>query len=113
MSTNYTRSTILSYSFVGGNYKAMVRLRIDFAGPFQVQMFFLTVDSFSKLLEKQRLSSGSATIKAMREIFATHGISGHQLRNPIMIVSIPQKNVRTSFQKIECGMFLWRRFPDN
>ncbi|GBM79747.1 hypothetical protein AVEN_164487-1 [Araneus ventricosus] len=95
----------------------MVRVRIDSAGPFQSQMFFLPVDSFSKLLEKQRLSSSSATskatIKAMREIFATHGISCHQLRNPIMVASIPQKNVRTSFQKIEYGIFLWRRIPDN
>ncbi|GBN35969.1 hypothetical protein AVEN_248115-1 [Araneus ventricosus] len=117
MSTNYRRSTILSYSFVGGYYKAMVRVHIDFAGHFQGQMFFLPVDSFSKWLEEKRLSSGSATskatIKAMREIFAAHGISGHELRNPIMVASIPQKNVRTSFQKIEYGIFLWRRIPDN
>ncbi|GBO10557.1 hypothetical protein AVEN_190260-1 [Araneus ventricosus] len=39
-------------------------------------MFFLLVDSFSKWLEVKRLSSAtsSATIKVMREIFATHGI---------------------------------------
>ncbi|GBM63128.1 Uncharacterized protein K02A2.6 [Araneus ventricosus] len=39
-------------------------------------MFFLLVDSFSKWLEVKCLSSAtsSATIKVMREIFATHGI---------------------------------------
>ncbi|GBM35269.1 Uncharacterized protein K02A2.6 [Araneus ventricosus] len=56
--------------------KPWSRVHIDFAGPFQGQMFFLLVDSFSKWLEVKRLSSAtsSATIKVMRDIFATHGI---------------------------------------
>ncbi|GBN52888.1 Transposon Tf2-11 polyprotein [Araneus ventricosus] len=56
--------------------KPWSRVHIDFAGPFQGQMFFLLVDSFSKWLEVKRLSSATsnATIKVMREIFATHGI---------------------------------------
>ncbi|GBN21583.1 Uncharacterized protein K02A2.6 [Araneus ventricosus] len=56
--------------------KPWSRVHIDFAGPFQGQMFFLLVDSFSKWLEVKRLSSvtSSVTIKVTREIFATHGI---------------------------------------
>ncbi|GBM18092.1 hypothetical protein AVEN_75516-1 [Araneus ventricosus] len=56
--------------------KPWSRVYIDFAGPFQGQMFFLLVNSFSKWLEVKRLSSAtsSATIRVMREMFATHGI---------------------------------------
>ncbi|GBM58705.1 Uncharacterized protein K02A2.6 [Araneus ventricosus] len=56
--------------------KPWLRVHIEFAGLFQDQMFFLLIDSFSKWLEVKRLSSATscATIRVMREIFATHGI---------------------------------------
>ncbi|GBN90691.1 Uncharacterized protein K02A2.6 [Araneus ventricosus] len=56
--------------------KPWSRVHTDFAGPFRGQMFFLLVDSFSKWLEVKRLSSAtsSATIRVIREIFATLGI---------------------------------------
>ncbi|GBM93184.1 Uncharacterized protein K02A2.6 [Araneus ventricosus] len=63
--------------------KPWSRVYIDFAGPFQGQMFFLLVDSFSKLLEVKRLSSATsrATINDTREIFATHGIPDSMASN--------------------------------
>ncbi|GBO02091.1 hypothetical protein AVEN_252249-1 [Araneus ventricosus] len=102
-------STILSYSFVVGYYKAMLRVHIDFAGPFQGQMFFLPVDSFLKWLEEKRLSSGSATSKAtkkvMREIFASHGISSHELRNLIMVASYLRRMSELPFKKLNTAYF--------
>ncbi|XP_046869411.1 uncharacterized protein K02A2.6-like [Drosophila willistoni] len=52
------------------------RLHIDFAGPFQGKTFLLVVDSYSKWLEVAVVSSTStaATIKVLRQLFATHGL---------------------------------------
>ena len=52
------------------------RIHIDHAGPFLNKMFLIVVDAFSKWLEVCIVPSTSseATIRALRPIFATHGI---------------------------------------
>ncbi|KAL1435106.1 hypothetical protein MTO96_011270 [Rhipicephalus appendiculatus] len=52
------------------------RLHVDFAGPFQGQVFFIFVDSFSKWLEVVPVSSmaSSTVIRCLRRLFATHGL---------------------------------------
>ncbi|XP_015263543.1 PREDICTED: uncharacterized protein K02A2.6-like [Gekko japonicus] len=52
------------------------RLHIDFAGPFHGLLFLVTVDSYTKWLEISPVSATStkATIRALRKIFATHGL---------------------------------------
>ena len=52
------------------------RLHLDFAGPFQGQIFLILVDSYTKWLEVVRVSSTTASVvvRALRSIFATHGI---------------------------------------
>uniref|UniRef100_A0A224YY41 RNA-directed DNA polymerase n=1 Tax=Rhipicephalus zambeziensis TaxID=60191 RepID=A0A224YY41_9ACAR len=52
------------------------RLHVDFAGPFQGQVFFIVVDSFSKWLEVVPVSSmtSSTVIRCLRRLFATHGL---------------------------------------
>ncbi|XP_046868366.1 uncharacterized protein K02A2.6-like [Drosophila willistoni] len=52
------------------------RVHIDFTGPFQGKTFFLVVDFYSKWLEVAVVSSTStaATIKVLRQLFATHGL---------------------------------------
>ena len=52
------------------------RLHIDFAGPFQGHIFLIVVCSYSKWLEVRKVPSTSteATVRVLRELFATHGI---------------------------------------
>ncbi|XP_015269762.1 PREDICTED: uncharacterized protein K02A2.6-like [Gekko japonicus] len=52
------------------------RLHIDFAGPFPGRLFLVTVDSYSKWLEISPVAatSAKATIRALRGLFATHGL---------------------------------------
>ena len=52
------------------------RVHVDFAGPFQGQLFLIVVDSQSKWLEVVPTSTVStrATINALRKLFATHGL---------------------------------------
>nr|XP_050035646.1 uncharacterized protein K02A2.6-like [Dermacentor andersoni] len=52
------------------------RLHIDFAGPFQGNVFLIVVDSHSKWLEVCRMTSMSAAAVCakLRFLFATHGI---------------------------------------
>ncbi|XP_015279864.1 PREDICTED: uncharacterized protein K02A2.6-like, partial [Gekko japonicus] len=52
------------------------QLHIDFAGPFHGLLFLVMVDSHSKWLEVSPVSATStkATIRALRKIFATHGL---------------------------------------
>ena len=52
------------------------RIHVDFAGPFNGQMFLLAVDAKSKWIEVFPMSSttASATIQALRFLFATHGL---------------------------------------
>ncbi|XP_064469922.1 uncharacterized protein K02A2.6-like [Ornithodoros turicata] len=52
------------------------RLHVDFAGPFHGQSFLLVADAYSKWLEVKLMPSTSAeaTVNALQEIFATHGI---------------------------------------
>ena len=70
------------------------RIHLDFAGPFKNKMWLLVVDAFSKWPEIHSMESttAEATIKHLRQIFATHGL-------PRQIVSDngPQF-VATSFQ---------------
>lgn len=56
--------------------KPWTRLHVDFAGPFQGQVFLIVVDSHSKWLEVIPVNSMSATstIDHLRSLFATHGI---------------------------------------
>ena len=52
------------------------RIHLDFAGPFQKNMFLVAVDAFSKWPEVRIMSSTSAekTIDVLRDIFSTHGL---------------------------------------
>ena len=52
------------------------RAHVDFAGPFNGGMFLIVVDAKSKWMEVIQMSStsASATIKALRSLFATHGL---------------------------------------
>ena len=52
------------------------RIHIDHAGPFMKCLFLVVVDTFSKWLEVRIVSSTSskATISALRQMFASHGI---------------------------------------
>ncbi|XP_060098658.1 uncharacterized protein LOC132574313, partial [Heteronotia binoei] len=56
--------------------KPWSRLHIDFAGPFQGQIFMIIVDAYSKWLEVIPVGSTSAAaaIKALRRVLCTHGI---------------------------------------
>ena len=71
------------------------RIHVDFTGPFKNKMWLLAVDAFSKWPEIHSMETitAEATIKHLRQIFATHGL-------PRQIVSDngPQF-VATSFQK--------------
>ena len=52
------------------------RLHVSFAGPFNGGMFLIVVDAKSKWMEVIPMSStsASATIRALRSLFATHGL---------------------------------------
>ena len=52
------------------------RVHLDFAGPFNGGMFLLVVDAKSKWMEVIQMSStsASATIRALRSLFAMHGL---------------------------------------
>ncbi|XP_032997764.1 uncharacterized protein K02A2.6-like [Lacerta agilis] len=52
------------------------RVHIDYAGPFQGQLFLIVVDSHSKWLKVTPTStmSSRATINSLRKLFATHGL---------------------------------------
>ena len=52
------------------------RAHIDFAGPFMGKMFLIVVDSHSKWLEVEVMSSitSEATIEKLRDLFARYGI---------------------------------------
>ena len=51
-------------------------IHIDFAGPFMGKMFLIVVDSNSKWIEVEVMSSitSEATIEKLRDTFARHGI---------------------------------------
>ena len=51
------------------------RVHVDFSGPFNGGMFLIVVDAKSKCMEVIQMSStsASATIRALRSLFATHG----------------------------------------
>ena len=75
------------------------RLHIDFAGPFLGKLFVVLVDSYSKWLEVAVVPScsTSATIRFLRNVFATHG-------TPDQIVS----DNGTAFSSVEFKSFLER-----
>ena len=75
------------------------RLHIDFAGPFLGKLFVVLVDAYSKWLEVAVVPScsASATIRFLRNIFATHG-------TPDLIVS----DNGTAFSSEEFQSFLKR-----
>ncbi|XP_029139137.1 uncharacterized protein K02A2.6-like [Protobothrops mucrosquamatus] len=52
------------------------RIHVDFAGPFQGQLFLIVVDSHSKWLEVTLVPTMTTarTIQELRRIFATHGL---------------------------------------
>ncbi|XP_060097587.1 uncharacterized protein K02A2.6-like, partial [Heteronotia binoei] len=56
--------------------KPWSRLHIDFAGPFQGQIFLIIVDAYTKWLEVVPVGSTSsaAAIRALRRVLCTHGI---------------------------------------
>ncbi|XP_060108066.1 LOW QUALITY PROTEIN: uncharacterized protein K02A2.6-like, partial [Heteronotia binoei] len=56
--------------------KPWSRLHIDFAGPFQGQIFLIIVDAYTKWLEVIPVGSTSsaAAIRALRRVLCTHGI---------------------------------------
>ncbi|XP_060092539.1 uncharacterized protein K02A2.6-like, partial [Heteronotia binoei] len=56
--------------------KPWSRLHLDFAGPFQGQIFMIIVDAYTKWLEVIPVGSTSsaAAIRALRRVLSTHGI---------------------------------------
>ena len=52
------------------------RIHIDFAGPLFQKMFFVLVDSHSKWAEvvEMKSTTSAATIKVLRQFFATYGL---------------------------------------
>ena len=58
------------------------RVHVDFAGPFQDNMFFLAIDAHSKYPEIviMRKTTASETVSVLRTVFARHGL-------PLQIVS--------------------------
>ena len=52
------------------------RLHVDYAGPYKGEMFLIVIDAYSKWLEVHCMKSttSNATIKKLRDIFATHGL---------------------------------------
>ncbi|XP_060093621.1 uncharacterized protein K02A2.6-like, partial [Heteronotia binoei] len=56
--------------------KPWSRLHLDFAGPFQGQIFMIIVDAYTKWLEVIPVGSTSsaAAIRALRRVLCTHGI---------------------------------------
>lgn len=72
------------------------RIHIDHAGPFHGKIFLIVVDAYSKWLEVREVptTSTAATVKVLRELFATHGI-------PKVIVS----DNGTSFTSTEFSEF--------
>lgn len=71
------------------------RIHIDFVGPFHGQMFLVVADAYSKWVEIKLMHSTSsdAVIRALRSIFATHGL-------PDLLVSDngPQLTTTTPFE---------------
>ena len=56
-----------------------IHLHIDHVGPFVGHTFLIVVDAHSKWIESHVVNSNSseATIKVLRNLFATHGIQEH------------------------------------
>ncbi|XP_063879465.1 uncharacterized protein K02A2.6-like [Scylla paramamosain] len=56
---------------------AWQRLHIDFAGPFLDHSYLIIVDAYSKWPEvvPMKLTTSCATIKALMQMFATHGLT--------------------------------------
>ncbi|XP_060106178.1 uncharacterized protein K02A2.6-like, partial [Heteronotia binoei] len=56
--------------------KPWSRLHLDFAGPFQGQIFMIIVDAYTKWLEVIPVGSttSAAAIRALRRVLSTHGI---------------------------------------
>ena len=56
--------------------KTWQRINIDFAGPFQGRMFFITVDAHSWWPEVIEMTSttATATIQELRRLFAAYGL---------------------------------------
>ncbi|XP_048091652.1 uncharacterized protein K02A2.6-like [Alosa alosa] len=79
------------------------RLHIDFAGPFHGKVFLIVVDSYSKWLEVELVSSMSSSAvitTSLRKLMVTHGL-------PDVIVS---DNV-TAFTSAEFKRFVQRDWP--
>ena len=55
------------------------RLHIDYAGPFQGNMFLVIIDSYSKWLEvvPMKSTTSTATINQLRNLFANFGLPEH------------------------------------
>ncbi|XP_060095763.1 uncharacterized protein K02A2.6-like, partial [Heteronotia binoei] len=58
------------------NGRPWSRLHVDFAGPYQGQIFFILVDAYTKWLEVIPVASTStaAAVRALRRVLCTHGI---------------------------------------
>ncbi|XP_060119763.1 uncharacterized protein K02A2.6-like [Heteronotia binoei] len=58
------------------NRRPWSRLHLDFAGPYQGQIFFILVDAYTKWLEVIPVASTStaAAVRALRRVLCTHGI---------------------------------------
>ena len=65
-----------TWSWPSGPWK---RLHIDYAGPFQGEMFLVIVDAYTKYLEIVPLSNATSesTVTALRHLFSVFGIPEH------------------------------------
>lgn len=78
------------------------RLHVTFAGPFQGQILFILADSYTKWLEVVRVASTSTPdIKALRLIFATHGLPD------TVVTDNGTAFTSDEFQQFLQGNFIW------
>ena len=70
---NPARAPIHSWQYPSGPWE---RIHVDYAGPFLGKMFFVVVDAYSKWIEVEVMngSTAHATVKALRGMFAVHGL---------------------------------------
>ncbi|KFD70481.1 hypothetical protein M514_00980 [Trichuris suis] len=83
------------------------RLHVDFAGPFQGQLFLIVVDSHSKWLDVSpvQATSAKALIDKLALLFATHGLleapRGNLLRPPFPLIRpMPLVNNRSGKRNV-------------
>jgi hypothetical protein len=73
ISHNSSAAILHPWTYPSGPWQ---RIHVDYAGPFQGHMFLLVIDAYSKWPEvkKMKVTTSTATINAMRDIFSRNGL---------------------------------------